>query len=173
MLWILVWVTETGLRISLLIWIKPFFKKVSCNVWTKFTLDSHPTRKPSVVDPDLIQCESWSSSSILGHRWFGSRFSITKFWKFYSKKKSKNCNLHFSLASTKGHPRHRRSFQSSKEHIQHFKTWNSFIFFSYCWWFLPSWTWIRIQPTNINADSCGSESTTLRKTLQVLFCIFK
>ncbi len=45
----------------------------------------------------------------------------------------------------KGRQSFRRSLQLSKENIQHLKTWNLFIFFSFCGSFLPSWIWIRIH----------------------------
>ncbi len=56
------------------------------------------------------------------------------------------------------------TFSSQKENIQHFKTWNFFIFFYFCGPFLPSL--IRIQPTVISADPCGSGSGSVTLLLK-------
>ncbi len=80
-------------------------------------------------------------------------------WPKYSWKKIliffyiKNSNL--------GRPSYRRSLHPSKENIQHFKTW---IFFTFVVQFGPPGSGsvfpmrIRIQPTKMNADPCGSGS---------------
>ncbi len=62
--------------------------------------------------------------------------------------------IYLSLGLHKGSTSYRRSLQTSKENIQHFKTWKFFTFFYICESFLPSW--IRIQPLKlmrIHADA--------------------
>ncbi len=87
----------------------------------------------------------------------------------------KNCNLLISRppyldnVQGTGEAFNRRILQPSKENIQHFKTWKFFTYFYFCGSFLPSWNRIRIlnadpdpdPATQINADPCGSGSTTL------------
>ncbi len=84
--------------------------------------------------------------------------------------------IYLSLGLHKGRTSYRRSLQSSKENIQHFKTWKFFTFFYFCGSFLPSWIRIRIRNLNvdldpdpasqINADPCGSGSSTLLKRVR-------
>ncbi len=60
--------------------------------------------------------------------------------------------IHLSLGIYKGRPSYRRSLQSSKENIQHFKIWNFITFFYFCGSFLPSWIRIRNPLTWLNPD---------------------
>jgi hypothetical protein len=50
------------------------------------------------------------------------------------------------------------SYRKSPQKITHSKTLSFFTFFLFLWIFLLSW--IRIQPNKINANPCGSGSTT-------------
>ncbi len=67
--------------------------------------------------------------------------------------------INLPLGLRKGFPSYRRSLQSTKENIQHFKTWNLLIFFYFCGSFLLSWSRIRIPnpdtdlQTWLNPDS--------------------
>jgi hypothetical protein len=78
-------------------------------------------------------------------------------WQKNSISWSKNA-IYLFLVLREGRPSYRRSLQPSKENIQHFKSWN-LNFFLFLWVFLPSWILIRIPPTKIYVDPCGSGST--------------
>jgi hypothetical protein len=123
----------------------------------------------SDVDPHWFQCRFGpeSVSSISGQCGSGFMALITK--KFTSEIKIlvffffKNCRFFLSLGLHEGHPSYKRSLLSPKENIQHFENMCLDLFY-FCGPLLPFW--IRIQPTKINADSCGSRfgSTTLIQT---------
>ncbi len=55
--------------------------------------------------------------------------------------------IYLSLGLHKGRPSYKRGFQSSEEHIQHFKKWNLLSFFCFCGSYLPSWIRFRIRNT--------------------------
>jgi hypothetical protein len=100
-----------------------------------------------------------SGSSILG--WIPIR--IQRFWwpkigkKITAEKKIKNIHflsnttIYLSLGLHKGRLSYKRSLQLSNMNIQHFKTWNFFIFFFFVS-FLPSWIRIRIPNTDPDPD---------------------
>jgi hypothetical protein len=77
--------------------------------------------------------------------------------------------IYLSLGLHKGRPSYRRSLHPSKENIWHFKTGIFFTFEGHlgppgsrsgsC----PMRIQIRIQPTKMNADPCGSRSATMGK----------
>ncbi len=80
-----------------------------------------------------------SGSSMLEWLQFGSRSRVRwpKMQKNTDKKKNviffwSKIAVHLSLGLHEGRPSYRRSFQSLKENIQHFKTWN-FLTFSIFW----------------------------------------
>ncbi len=87
-------------------------------------------------------------------------------WKFNFNFLIKNCNLLIPWPPFKGRQSYRRRLQSSKENIQHFKTWKFCTLFYFFGLFLPSLIRIRIRnlnehtdpdpATQINADPCGS-----------------
>ncbi len=86
---------------------------------------------------------------------------MNKNWKkIYSWKKNIFLTENAIYINLALYPRRLSYRRSSKENIQHFKTWNFFLFFYFRGSFLPSW--IRIQPTKINADPCRSGSETLK-----------
>jgi hypothetical protein len=62
--------------------------------------------------------------------------------------KIKSCNSFFSRHLRKLQPPKHPSLQNNNLHL-------------FCGSLLPSWKRIRIQPTKIKADQCGSRSTTL------------
>ncbi len=92
--------------------------------------------------------ESGSGSSILGWKpiliqgflWskIPKNLLLKIFFIFFGSKIA----IYLPLGLHKGCKSYRRSLQTSKEIIQHFRTWN---FFYFCRSFLPSWTWIRIS----------------------------
>ncbi len=82
-------------------------------------------------------------------------FWYQKFKKITAEKKYffHQSAIYLSLGLSKERPSYRRSIQTSKENIQHFKTWNYLIFFYFCTvvYFCPPgsgsgfWIWIRIR----------------------------
>ncbi len=67
--------------------------------------------------------------------------------------------MHLPLGLHKGYLS-QKSHQLFKENTQHFLAWSFFTIFFLL--FILSF-WIQIQPTNINADPCGSGSTALKQ----------
>ncbi len=67
--------------------------------------------------------------------------------------------IYLSLGLLKGRPRYRRSLEPSKDHIQHFKTWNLLTFFYFCGSFLPSWIRIRIPGPDPDLLTCVNPDT--------------
>jgi hypothetical protein len=90
---------------------------------------------------------------------------MTKNWKKKNFSWKKICIVFVLLRTSKL----QHNLHPSKENIQHFnmKFLNLFLIL---WVFLPSW--IRNQPTKINADPCGSGSETLIFSMSLKKCRF-
>ncbi len=116
-------------------------------IYTKVSRIRNNAVRSSVVDPHWLQCG------------FGSRFRWPEILKFYSWKKSnifssKIVIYIYPQASMKDVQATGEAFSSQREH----PALGNMILFYFCGLILPSW--IRIRPTKINADSCGSWSTS-------------
>jgi hypothetical protein len=83
------------------------------------------------ADPDPIRIQGLMKKNF-------TKFKAENFYIFFWSKIA----IYLSIGLHKGRPSYRRSLQSSKENIQHFKTWNIL------WVILPSWINIRIWISN-------------------------
>jgi hypothetical protein len=92
---------------------------------------------------------------------------MVKFFTIFQLKKKlflilKKIAVSFSLGLHERRPSYRRSLQSSKEEIQHFKTWNFPHFFLLLW--IIIFDLLDLDPADqAKADQCGTASTTLVK----------
>jgi hypothetical protein len=108
-----------------------------------FRLNTHP-------DPDPVQIQGFDDQKL-------KKFTAGKNLKFSL---IKTCILpYLSVGLHKGRP---RNLPSSKENIQHFKTWNFLTIFYFCGSFLSSWIWIHWPDGILIQSGSGSKNTGRR-----------